>query len=66
MSDYGYAPFACRCGWRGWTDTGVCGECSSCEGCDSPTPADELDTCGEDETRLCEGCRKEALSRAHV
>jgi len=66
MSDYGYAPFACRCGWRGWTDTGVCSKCSSCDECHEATPKDELDCVEPSALMLCDECREEALSRAHV
>lgn len=38
LDDHGYAHIRCsRCGWSGWTDTGVCEGCSpsgeTCEDC---------------------------------
>ena len=37
--DHGYQHISCSCGWKGWTDTGVC------EGCDAGSGRGDLEEC---------------------
>lgn len=46
----GYVRISCSlCGWRGWTDTGVCEGCTFCDECGEPTTGEEPCECREEE-----------------
>ena len=49
--ELGYVRMACDlCGWRGWTDTGVCEDCVFCAHCGEAWTDESPCECEEEES----------------